>query len=307
MKIKDYPVSTDLNDQDALIIEGSDNSGTKRTSLEAVKNFVNSDIENVEVDNLFKHQTTFRNKNLGTSFTNEQKEAISNGTFDDLYVGDYWVDGTRTWRIMDINYPIYTRENHLVIMPDSGLYNAPMMTTGQINSDGYGYYTSDMRSNGLTSAKSYINNFFGNGYLVKYDSIFTNGRQFVPGAFSPIALSAIKATNCVVELPSVVEVFGRSSYGSGQIDFDMGGILSNDIGHPQFNLCKLVQKFTMSSSSTNEILWLRDFAPSTSSNKQHYYLIYDNSLSNSAYLRKGLGNASNVGVRPFFLLKGTED
>ena len=37
------------------------------------------------------HNSIFRGKNLGTSITSEQWSAISSGTFDDLFIGDYWV------------------------------------------------------------------------------------------------------------------------------------------------------------------------------------------------------------------------
>lgn len=36
------------------------------------------------------HRNIFRGKELGTSVTSSQLAAIQNGTFDDLYVGDYW-------------------------------------------------------------------------------------------------------------------------------------------------------------------------------------------------------------------------
>ena len=49
------------------------------------------------------HRNIFRGKNLGSAVTEEQKTAIQSGTFDDLFVGDYWeIDGVK-WRIVDMD------------------------------------------------------------------------------------------------------------------------------------------------------------------------------------------------------------
>ena len=43
--------------------------------------------------NAGSHNSIYRGKNLGSSVTQEQWNAIEAGTFDDLYIGDYWVIG----------------------------------------------------------------------------------------------------------------------------------------------------------------------------------------------------------------------
>ena len=45
------------------------------------------------------HNSVFRGKNLGTSYTAAQKSQITGGTFNDIFVGDYWVINNKTWRI----------------------------------------------------------------------------------------------------------------------------------------------------------------------------------------------------------------
>lgn len=37
------------------------------------------------------HNSIYRGNNLGSTFTQKQATEISSGTFDDLYVGDYWI------------------------------------------------------------------------------------------------------------------------------------------------------------------------------------------------------------------------
>lgn len=83
------------------------------------------------------HNAVYRGKCLGTSPTQEQYNAIYNGSFDNLYIGDYWYDPQENihWRIAGFNYyqgwgdtydseaefTKYTRINHAVIMPDECL------------------------------------------------------------------------------------------------------------------------------------------------------------------------------------------
>ena len=73
-----------------------------------------------------RHNCTYRGKNLGSSVTNDQWEAISSGTFDDMYIGDYWVINNKTWRIAAFNYWMNTGDircttPHIVIMPDENI------------------------------------------------------------------------------------------------------------------------------------------------------------------------------------------
>lgn len=78
------------------------------------------------------HNSIYRGKWLGISPTQNQYQAIFNGTFDDLYVGDFWSedpdDPSKTrWRIAGFNYYYGTGNtttvltNHAVIIPDTPL------------------------------------------------------------------------------------------------------------------------------------------------------------------------------------------
>src|SRR5699024_7284271 len=49
------------------------------------------------------HNSIFRGKNLGTSFTSEMSSAIQNGTFDDLFVGDYMTINGTVYRVAGFN------------------------------------------------------------------------------------------------------------------------------------------------------------------------------------------------------------
>lgn len=61
------------------------------------------------LDNPYMHRNIFRGKSLGESITAEQLEVIRDGSFRDLYVGDYWeINGTK-YRIADIHPDIAIR------------------------------------------------------------------------------------------------------------------------------------------------------------------------------------------------------
>lgn len=300
MKIKDYPVTTELSAEDALVIESED-EGTKQTSVETVTGHVREEIGLVEnTDKIYEHATTYRGgKNLGSSFTNAQKEAISSGTFDDMYIGDYWLYDDVKWRIVDINYPIYYKGNHIVVMPDTTIGKCAMNSSGQYNVDGWingGYLNSIPRTSGLTLATSKLKALFGNDHLIKYGWYLTN-TIWTANLYlqTPIASGSIWNDSLCVELPSVVHIYGCSCLGSSQNAWDQGGVLVNDAGCPQFKLFEKVPKLRPSDMT----FWLRDGGPSSSTSKKPNYLIGGDAVSYSQY-------SEQRGLRPFVLVKGSE-
>lgn len=105
----------------------------------------------------------YRGKYLGTAVTDAQYTAISNGTFADLFVGDYWTIGGINWVIAGFDYYANCGDNavlghHAVIVPSTNLYSAKMndsnVTTGA-------YVGSAMYTTNLASAKTTISGIFG--------------------------------------------------------------------------------------------------------------------------------------------------
>ena len=148
------------------------------------------------------HRNVYRGKNLGSSVTAAQKAAIQNGTFDDLFIGDYWVINGVTWVIADMDYfyncgdTAFTR-HHLVIVPNGPLYNAPMndlsVTTG-------GYAGSKMRTENLNSAKATIAAAFGDMVL--------SHREYLTNAVTDGSPSAVGWFDSTVDLMNEVMVYG---------------------------------------------------------------------------------------------------
>lgn len=122
------------------------------------------------------HNSIYRGKDLGESVTAEQYAAIAAGTFDDLYIGDYWTIGGVTYRIAAFDYYLHTgdtpcTDHHAVIVPDASMYNVTMndsnVTTGA-------YANSKMRTSGLDQAKAKIHADFGQLHVLTHRSFFQN-------------------------------------------------------------------------------------------------------------------------------------
>lgn len=125
-----------------------------------IKEKINGKVD--KTNNAGSHNGIYRGKNLGTSVTAEQYSAIADGTFNDLYIGDYWTIRGITYRIAAFDYYLHcgdteTTKHHVVIVPDENMdyaqMNASMTTTG-------GYVGSEMYKANLSAAKSKIRTAF---------------------------------------------------------------------------------------------------------------------------------------------------
>ena len=126
-------------------------------------------------NNAGAHNAIYRGKNLGTAVTTAQYNAIKAGTFDDLYIGDYWVINGVNWRIAAFDY--YYRcgdtdltTHHAVIVPDTALYQHVMNDTNVTTG---GYVGSKMYTEGLEQAKTTIKTAFS-GHVLSHKIYLTN-------------------------------------------------------------------------------------------------------------------------------------
>lgn len=121
------------------------------------------------------HNAIYRGKNLGTSVTAAQYAAIQAGTFEDMYIGDYWTIGGVVYRIAAFDYYLRCGDqdlttHHVVIVPDSNLCNHVMNDTDTTEG---GYVGSKMYTEGLTQAKTTIKAAF-NGHVLNHRIYLTN-------------------------------------------------------------------------------------------------------------------------------------
>lgn len=117
-----------------------------------------------------------RFKYLGTSVTSEQWAAIQNGTFDGLFLGDYWTINGVDYIIVAFDYWLNTGDtpctkHHVVVIPRVNLYTYKFNPT---NTTEGGYVGSDLYKNGLTQAKTTINSAFGSAHILSHRQYLMN-------------------------------------------------------------------------------------------------------------------------------------
>lgn len=207
-----YTQKSTPEDADTLMIKDTSGAANKRTPFSGVWNWIKSKIEAEDLspmlyDNSGAHNAIYRGKYLGSSVTETQWDAISAGTFDDLYVGDYWTIGGVNWRIAAFDY-YYNCGNtnftkhHAVIVPDTALYTHVMndtnITTGA-------YVGSKMYTEGLEQAKTTINNAFGSSHVLSH-------RIYLSNATSNGKASAGAWTDSTVDLMCEHMVYGSGIF-----------------------------------------------------------------------------------------------
>ena len=161
-------------------------------------------------DNAGAHNAVYRGKNLGSAVTAAQWAAIQAGTFEDLFIGDYWTINNNYWTIAAFDFyykmgdtPCTT--HHVVIVPETNLYSHVMndteITTG-------GYIGSKMYTEGLAQAKTTINNAFGSSHILSH-------RQLLVNAVTNGKPSGWSWYDSTVELMTEQNVYGGKFFGVG--------------------------------------------------------------------------------------------
>lgn len=123
-----------------------------------------------------------RFKYLGTSVTSERWDAIQNGTFDGLFLGDYWTINGVDYIIAAFDYWLNTGDtsctkHHVVVVPRNQLYVYKFNPTDTTEG---GYAGSDLYKNGLTQAKQMVTAAFGSAHILTHReylvNVVTNGK-----------------------------------------------------------------------------------------------------------------------------------
>ena len=230
--------------------------------------FVNADARN----------SIYRGKYIGNTYTTAQQQAVSSGSFTDMYIGDYWTIGGVNYKIAAFNYYRNTGDtnlppNHITLVPDTVLYsqkmNANNITTG-------GYTGSEMYLTGLNQAKTTINAAFP-GKVLTHRQILCNAT--VDGKASGWAWF-----DSSVDLMNEVMVYGCSVFGDSNLGGSGGG-LNIGVGKSQLPLFALNPKMI----NTRQEFWLRDVVSAAAFAHVHSSGNADASYASDAY-----------GVRPAF-------
>ena len=208
------------------------------------------------------HNCLFRGKNLGNAFTAAQSAAIQNGTFDDIWLGDFWVINGRVYRIADIDYcrgsghwrhthPSNAENpgpHHVLIFPDKTFLpgTTPMNDT---NTTEGGYYFSKMKQEILPELLETIKADFGADHILRkleaYSNAVTNGK---------VTGNVWTSENTELDIPNEEQIYGHAVHG---MDTPIGGVMLNS---RQFQLLRVAPKYISTwgdTTSHGHAYWLR--------------------------------------------------
>lgn len=285
-KFTDLSVITEAPDNAVLLIH--DGNGVKQISAANLKKDVKGLIDTAQAminaiatTGAGAHNAIYRGKSLGSAVTEAQWAAIKAGTFEDMYIGDYWTIGGVVYRIAAFDYyykigDTSCETHHITLVPDGNMYTHVMnytnITTGA-------YVGSKMYTEGLTQAKTTINSAFGEAHVL-------NHRQYLKNATTDGYESGGSWYDSTVELMTEQNVYGGKIFGNS------------------LNGTALAANYTVDKSQYP----LFAFRPDMISNRAWFWLRDVVSASNFACVDIGgnadCNNASNAfGVRPAFSIK----
>lgn len=227
------------------------------------------------------HNSIYRGKSLGSSVTAEQWNAIKAGTFDDLYIGDYWTIGGVDYVIAAFDYYLHTGDtectkHHVTIVPRGTLYNHVMNDTNIVTG---AYIGSKMYKSGLNQAKTTITNAFGSSHILTIRQLYTTTTNLDYGFGT-----AFEWQNDSIFLMNEVNVYGcypfTEFYRTTQWGSDKYSIDNSQ--YPIF-------AFDKTMIHARQSYWLRNVASST------YFAYVTGSGTCGTY-----DASSSFGVRPAF-------
>lgn len=164
------PETASVSDGDYLYVW--QNGALKRVSA---KNLT-SGLSTLTSTGAYAHNSVARGANLGSSLTDAQSAAIRDGSFNGLYLLDYWTINGVNWRIVAFDYYYGTGDtscwtHHVVVVPDGQLYTVAYNST---NTTAGGYVGSDLYKTGLDKAKTIITAAFGSSHILTHRNCLNN-------------------------------------------------------------------------------------------------------------------------------------
>lgn len=242
------------------------------------------------------HNALYRGKDL-TSYFNSgaMSTAIANGTFDDIYPGDYiiktvTVNGTTysniKWIVGDLDYHLHrgdteTTTHHVVLFPETHLGNARMNAS---NTTSGGYQGSEMWTTTIPLYATGIINAFGSSHVLVHRERLTkaiDANAYAGGGGMGNGATVYadgEWVNVTANIFNEAMMFGHAPFASS--------------GRDTYDCNKQIAAFRYGQNFTRaNWCWLRDVASSIS--------FAGAAVGGGA----DCGNASSAaGVRPYFLL-----
>lgn len=231
------------------------------------------------------HNSIYRGKYLGDTLTAAQKAKIAAGTFEDMFIGDYWtIDGVN-YRIAAFDYWLHCgdtecTDHHVVIVPDTVLDTKAMndsnVTTGA-------YVGSKMYTTYLATAKATITAAFGSGNLLTH-------REYLANAVASGRQSTGAWCDSVIDLMNEHMVYGGKFFEATSDGTNVPYVYSTSKGQlPLFSLDH--SKIIAFDNGARASWWLRDVVSAT----------YFAAVGGNGGATNG-GASGAAGVRPAFAI-----
>ncbi len=235
-------------------------------------------------------RNTYRGKDITELWGNGKLyDQIKDGTFADIYVGDYIKANNVTWLIADLDNYLYTGSPNSLTQHHATIIPATYLTTAKMNESGGtegGYYESDMVKTTLPNVlETYIRPAFKD-HIIQYRNILSNkvnieATNRIPGTKG--ASSANDWYDRELDLMSEVNVYGTTVASSG--------IYDTGIDNRQYAIFRLKPEFINSYGTSRYWYWLKDVASSI-----FFAGVYADGVSYANYA------SSLLGIRPRFLI-----
>lgn len=224
------------------------------------------------------HNSIYRGKYLGNTFTAEQDAAIRAGNFDGMFVGDYWTINGVNWVIVGFDIRLNIGDtalttHHIGVMPRANLYSTQWHTS---NDTSMGYVGSAIRANikATGGAQEKFIAAFGSANVLSF-------RELYPTTYSSGNATGWAWVDARTELLSEVDVYGCPVWSVDGKGYEVGADMS------QLPIFRLRPDF----ANTRATWWLRSVHSATHATSVHAY----------GYANRNNANAS-FGVSPLSLI-----
>ena len=260
--------------------------------------YLNDQFLNVMADNAASHNSIYRGKNLTNVYTvDEICKRISDGTFKDLYIGDYFdksittsLGGTETVRLVLAGFDVMWNngdtaltKHHAVVVPKDCFKTKAKMNETSVTTGGYA--GSDMHTKVLPVYAAALQNVLNNHIITHRELLTTavsaTGNSNAGAGYTGYA-SAWEWQDCQLRLMSEIQIYGSTVFSSSF--YDTGNA---NIQFPLFRLAPNLKVAGLGHNGGRMWTWLSAVVSAAA-----FAICYYDGISS------GYGAAGEGGVRP---------
>ena len=265
--------------------------------------YLNDQFLNVMADNAAAHNSIYRGKNLTNVYTvDEICKRISDGTFKDLYIGDYFdksittsLGGTETVRLVLAGFDVMWNngdtaltKHHAVVVPKDCFKTKAKMNETNVTTGGYA--GSDMHTKVLPVYAAALQNVLNNHIITHREllttAVSTTGNSNAGAGYTGYA-SAWEWQDCQLRLMSEIQIYGSTVFSSSF--YDTGNA---NIQFPLFRLAPNLKIAGLGHNGSRMWTWLSAVVSAAA------FANCNHDGGSNSYSAAGEG-----GVRPYFCIE----